>query len=408
MPQDSTTRPRLLVLTSTFPASKSDHTPRFVQDLAQQLDIKFDITILTPHAQRLPMKQRFGRLRVERFRYLPHQLEQLTAGGGMPDRLRSNPLNYLAIPFFLVAQLVATCRMLRRLSPDAIHAHWWIPQGLSAVIATRLTRRNIPIVCTLHGADVFAFQGRLIRRLMIVVLRRCSRVCPVSPTIAREIPNSIRFKPSTKVAPMGVDIDTKFRPIPDVHPDHFSVLFVGRLAEKKGLQWLLTAFAVSSSREKRLRLVIVGDGVLKDKLLQQVEDLNIAHRVRFLGALPHSQLPKLYAKAGMAVVPSIHARGGDQEGFGLAAVEGLACGCPVIASNTPSLIDIVKHGENGIIVRQNDTEALANALCKLAQSQELQELFRSRARNSVTRFGWIEAAERYARIIMESIEERKT
>lgn len=401
-------RPRLLVLTSTFPACESDHTPRFVQDLAQQLDGLFDITILAPRAPKLPMKRRFGQMEVERFRYLPHQLEHLTAGGGMPDRLRSNRLNYLAVPFFLVAQLVATCRMLHRISPDAIHAHWWIPQGFSAVIATRLTRRKIPIICTLHGADVFAFQGRFIKRLMTAVLRRCSCVCPASPTIAKRIPNAIRSKPSTIIAPMGVDLDKQFRPIPDAHPDYFSVLFVGRLAEKKGLEWLLTAFAVGSSRDSRLRLLIAGDGVLKEKLLQLVDDLKIPHRVRFLGALPHSQLQKLYATAGMAVVPSIQARGGDQEGFGLAAVEGLACGCPVIASNTPSLIDIVKDGENGIIVRQNDTEALANALCKLAQSQDLQEHFRSRARDSVIRFGWKEAAERYARIIMESIEEQKT
>lgn len=406
MNRSSPTHPRLLVLTSTFPESESDHTPRFVLDLAQQLDRRFEITILAPHAPKLPVRQKIGRLQVERFRYLPQQLERLTAGGGIPDRLRGNPLNFFAVPFFLVAQLIATCRAIRRFSPNAIHAHWWMPQGFTAILAAKLTRRQVPIICTLHGADVFAFQGGLIKRLMAAVLHRCNRVCPASVTIRKQLPNPIRSKSSTITAPMGVDLDKKFRPIPGARPDYSSVLYVGRLAEKKGLEWLLTAFAVSTSQERRVSLIIAGDGVLKKKLSQLAEELQITDSVHFLGALPHTELPKLYSSAGMTVVPSIRAPGGDQEGFGLTAVEALACGCPVIASDTPSLLDIVRHGENGTIVTQHDHAALANSICDLARNPHLQKRLRSNARRSVLHFSWTQVGDRYARLITDSINEQ--
>ena len=86
-------------------------------------------------------------------------------GGGILSRLRSNPFNYLLVPFFMLGQLCALVRLLKKEHFDLIHAHWLIPQGLITVIGLIMARQRIPMVCTSHGGDLFALRGVFLQRI---------------------------------------------------------------------------------------------------------------------------------------------------------------------------------------------------------------------------------------------------
>lgn len=395
-------KPLLLVLTSTFPRSEDDTSPRFVLDLASRLTTKFRVTVLAPHGPGLAAREAFGSVRVLRFRYLPERMERLAYSGGMPDRLRANPLYYLAVPFFVGAQVLAIARVIRQHRPSVIHAHWWIPQGLSVVIARWLARARIPVVCTLHGGDVYSFQGGMMRKLSQAVLKRCAFVCPVSTAVRDDLPSSIKDKASTVIAPMGVDTKTTFIPDPQDRIDPNAIVFVGRLAKKKGVDWLLEAFALALERESSLRLSIVGDGPLAADLRDVAARLQISQEVTFHGALPHRELPSVYRTAGAAVMPSVRADGGDREGLGLTVVEALSCGCPVLVSDSPSFADIVIDGKNGLVVKERDVKSLADAMCRLSRDQDLQSKLRSNARSSVERYDWGSVTDAYSEIFQSA------
>lgn len=399
MESNEPAKQRLLILTSTLPTSESDPSPRFVLDLAIRLKPKFHITLLAPHGPGLPRKQSLDGIEVHRFRYLPARFETLAYSGGIPDRLRANPLNYLAVPFFLIAQTLAVARLIRRDMPSVVHAHWWMPQGLTAMLGRWLARKPIPVVCTLHGGDVFSFQGPVMRALMRAVLRRCASICPVSTAVRDSLPADIAGRHSTIIAPMGVDTRQIFRPVTGITPDDRKILFVGRLAAKKGVDWLLHAFALALQDRPDLHLNIVGGGPMGTELKELADQLGIFPRVSFSGPVPHRELPARYSESCVSVIPSIRAKGGDREGLGLTAIEALACGCPVIVSDTPSLADVVTDGRNGVVVAQNDTDALARAMIRLASDQQLRRRLRADARVSVRQFDWEAAADRYATLL---------
>jgi D-inositol-3-phosphate glycosyltransferase len=169
------------------------------------------------------------------------------------------------------------------------------------------------------------------------------------------------------------------------------VLFAGRLDPFKGPDLLLKAAAMM---EEDAQIVIVGGKLSNDKELQQLQklarELKISHRVRFLGARPQEEMPMIYSAADVTVMPSYH------ESFGLAAVESLACGTPVVATRAGGLITIVRHGETGFLVPRCPgffAERLDELLC----NTDLRIQMQAAARDSVLQFSWKKIADQVYR-----------
>ncbi len=158
--------PRVLVLTSTFPRWQNDPEPAFVYELSRRLTGKYKVTVLAPRSPGAKDQETMSGMRIKRFGYFFRPLENLaTHSGGIMGRLRTNFLNYLLIPLFFLGQVWALARLLSSERFDFIHAHWIIPQGLMAVMALALTRKQIPLICTSHGGDMYALQGEIFRWL---------------------------------------------------------------------------------------------------------------------------------------------------------------------------------------------------------------------------------------------------
>jgi len=206
--------PSVLVTSSTFPRWREDATPRFVRDLAELATQSWNVTVLAPHHPGAALRDTSadergrGRLDVRRFRYfVPASHQRLCYGGGILPNIRASKLALAQVPCLVGAELAAMRRLLRTECFDLVHAHFLVPQGAVAALATRR-----PLVVSVHGSDLFALRGRLIDSALRGVISRAKLVTVNGEVAAREARRRFPLvEPKLRVLPMGVDT-TLFRP----------------------------------------------------------------------------------------------------------------------------------------------------------------------------------------------------
>ena len=403
MPEQAGGRLRVLVLASTFPRWQTDTEPPFVYNLSSRLAEDFDVTVLAPHAPGAATQEQMDGCEVVRFRYAwPERLQKLAYGGMLPN-LKRNRWLWLEVPAFLAAELFATLRLIRSRKPDVVQAHWVVPQGIVAALAGLLTRK--PVVITAHGGDVYGVRGGIKDALKRWALRRAEAVSAVSDDLRDAIE---RLAPGRQVEVISMGVDTT-----QFHPERRNealrvelagegavVLFVGRLAEKKGVRYLIEAMPRVLERLPGVRLLIIGDGPLRKELEGVVDALQLQANITFAGAMRPDELPAYYASADLFVGPSIVAEGGDTESFGLVFAEAMASRCAVIASDVGGVHDLVQDGETGVLVPQQDPPAIADAICRLLEDAELRHRLAFKAMRSVRgQFDQKSIAARYAALL---------
>lgn len=378
----------ILVLTSTYPRWQDDTEPAFVRHLCLQLARAYRPIVLAPHYPGASRHEVLDGIEVYRFRYFLPFAQRLAYDGGIMTNLERHPARLLLVPFFLLSQFYWILRLCRARQIRLIHAHWLIPQGLLAVLARTLGCRRAKILCTAHGGDLWSMQGGLMNRLKGYVLRRIDHLTVVSRAMRDHLRATGRLPAHTSVQPMGVDLTGTFTPA-SATAARSGLLFVGRLVEKKGVITLLEALALLARNHPDLQLTCIGDGPERAGLEQRAAALHIADRVKFRGAVPNHQIPAYLRAARIAVVPSLVAGSGDQEGLGLVAVEALGCGCATVVSDLPALRDVVEDGSNGLVFRAGDAADLAAKLELLLQDQPLYDRLTAAGRQSVTgKFDW--------------------
>jgi glycosyltransferase involved in cell wall biosynthesis len=391
-----------LVLTSTFPKSLDDTTPPFVFQLCRYLLPLFDVTALTPATRNAPEADTLQGIKVRRFHYFwPRSLERL-ADGAMLENLGRSPWLYLQAPFVVLFELVAALRLARAMRPDVIHAHWFVPQGIVAVLVGRILR--IPVVVTAHGADVYGLRGRLLDALRKAVASRCEAVTVVSRDMAAALPQVMsRRGERPKVMPMGVDTQ-RFSVERACREDSEQVvLFVGRLAKKKGVEYLIRAFPDVLARHPSARLVVVGDGPCRGELEALSSQLRLQDRVHFAGAQPPATLPRFYQSSRLFVGPSVVARSGDTEAFGLVFVEAMAAGCPVVGTAVGGIPEVVIAGRTGLLVEPESPASLAAAINRLLDSPaEAGRMGALAQRWARRKFDWRQVARGYAGVLAQA------
>jgi len=202
------------------------------------------------------------------------------------------------------------------------------------------------------------------------------------------------------VVPCGVNLE-QFKPVDKKaakqqlgFSDDKLILFVGRIEPLKGVEQLLRAMSYLQDIQG-LRLVIIGGDENSQHEIEQLRklsrDLHIQDSVTYLGLIKHERLPYFYSAADACVVPSYY------ESFGLVALESLACGTPVVATDVGDLKHVIRQGETGYVVIDNTPQHLANkiALLLLRPGHDTKPALSIRA--SVSRFGWQNIAEALVR-----------
>jgi len=253
------------------------------------------------------------------------------------DRRAGGKLRYLELAR-------ATLERARRFRPDVVYAHFLVPTGTIASLATRA-----PLVVTAHGRDVRNVGTiRGVRAVTRGTIRRASAVIAVSDYLRRELEAKVpEARGKTEVIDSGVDLE-RFRvePAPDGEP---AFLCLGALTERKNVVRLADAFA----RLDGGTLTFVGDGPLRARLEGR-------RKIEVLGGVKHDEVPSRIATARVVCQPSL------VEPFGQALLEGMACGRSVVATRIGGPPEFVPP-EAGLLVDPADEDALVIALRAAAE-----------------------------------------
>jgi glycosyltransferase involved in cell wall biosynthesis len=382
----------VVFLAHAFPRHDHDVVGGFLLRLAVALRAEgVEVTAVAPAAPGLPAAERLAGVAVRRYRYAPRRAQRLAYAGEMHRRAAS-PGGALALAGLLGAGAVAARSAAR--GAALLHAHWWFPGGLQALLA----RTGLPLVTTLHGTDVRLARSRPPARAACArVLRRSTTVTAVSTWLAAQATTIAPGLPTPRVAPMPVDETAFHPPTTDIPRDE--LLFVGRLDRQKGAETALRAVAELRGAAADLPLRLVGDGPAREDLRRLAGDLGLAGRVRWESQLPQAELADRYRRAAALLVP------GQDEGLGLAAVEAQLSATPVVAAASGGLLDVVTDAQTGLTFPPGQPTALARAIeTLLADPATAARLAESGRRSAATRFTITAAARAYAVVYADALQ----
>lgn len=389
----------LLITTTTFPLNEEDAQPGFIYSLAKVLVDDFNVTVLAPRGKSSKEQESLGKIDVRRYSYFFSKFETLVYGGGILENLRANHFKYLLIPFLLIAQFICVWREVRNKNIDVINAQWIIPQGLIAILVNIFKRKKIKVVVTSHGGDLYGLQR--LNSVKRWILNKSDAVIVVSSAMKHycyDVLKIERDKP-VYVRSMGVDLISTFMPTSTVEQRE-GLIFVGRVAEKKGLSVLIDALAILHTRGFELTLCIVGEGDDLRNIQHQVEAHKLTKYIRFMGRVKNTEIPIILNKHAVFIMPSVIASDGDQEGLGLVAVEAMGCGCTVIATDLETIRDVVKPGITGFLFEAGDSAALAKQIKLVYSDIKLRAHYAESSRRFVLdNFDWLKVAGEYSNIL---------
>ena len=401
---------RVLCVTSTFPRWAGDDTTTFILHFAQQLIRQgVAVDVLAPHAPGAKVREILDDVPVERFRYVrPDSAEDVCYQGGALFNIKGSPLTAAKLPALVGAQWAAIRSRARSGRYDVISAHWLLPQGWTAVQATRGWP---PVVSTVHGSDVFGLSNPVLARFKRAALKGSAAVT-VNSTATREAVEALGVPlRDLRLIPMGADVTAM--PDPALvagwrerhHRGHGPlVVFVGRLIDWKGVDDLLAAAALVVADRPGLGVVIAGSGPLRESLEQRGAELGLADRVHFAGWLPRDEVTALQAAADIVSVPSRTGADGSREAQGLSVVEAMALGRPVVASRVGGIPDAITDEVNGLLVPQQNPTALAKAIIRLADDGELAaRLGAAAARTAFERYSWESCAASFKDVFDDAV-----
>jgi glycosyltransferase involved in cell wall biosynthesis len=273
-----------------------------------------------------------------------------------------------AVGYF--TNVAALRRLLRTERPDLLNAHYASGYGTTAALA-----RFRPWLLSVWGSDVYDFphEGRLKGWWLRRNLRQADAIASTSRAMAQQVRRLLPGLGDIDITPFGVDVE-RFAPQRQTQAHGGLVIgTVKTLAPKYGIDVLLRAFAllVNGAALERgpepgpaLSLVIVGGGPQRVELESLAMALGIAARVRFVGAVPHADVPRWLNGFDVYVAASRL----DSESFGVAVLEASSCGLPVVVSDVGGLPEVVSDGVTGLVVAREDPPALARALAALVAS----------------------------------------
>jgi D-inositol-3-phosphate glycosyltransferase len=301
-----------------------------------------------------------------------------------------------------LADVTENFRKYNQLQYDLIHSHYW----LSGLIGKQLqTIWHVPHAVMFHTLGAIKNKvgiGENEPELRIEseneVVSSCQRIIASTASESEYLVRLYRASPDKiSVIPCGVNLES-FRPIDrdtarrELGLDHQKViLFVGRMDPLKGLEQLLTATTYMDGQKPPILMIVGGDAESQGQVLQQMAmELNIEQRVKFFGSVPQSQLPLFYSAADVCVIPSYY------ESFGMVALESLACGTPIVATNVGGMKNIIRNSEMGRIVSDNSPLNLATEISELIRTQGDKSHIKVR-RDTMAAFSWSAIADRILR-----------
>ncbi|QLE59379.1 glycosyltransferase family 4 protein [Nostoc sp. TCL26-01] len=357
-------------------------------------------------------------------RYVYELIHQLVAnqdqvelcGVGLPENEANLPikLTNLALPDMAIWRRLWSIRSnfqkTRVEKPDAINLHF----ALYSLPILDILPKGVPITFNFHGPWAAESQQEIVKNKLSIFFKRrlieqttyncCDRFIVLSKAFADILHQQYQVPwDKIHIIPGGVNI-SKFQVnlSPQAArqqlnwPEDRPILFTSRrLVHRVGLDILLQALAIIKPKVPDVWLAIAGRGYLQPVLEQQVQDLGLENNVKFLGFLPDQQLPLAYQAANLTVMPSQ-----SFEGFGLAIVESLACGTPVLCTPIGGMPEILQPFSPELITTSAQATAIAEKLEPILLSQISIPSREDCQQYAVSNFNWQKIAQQVRQVIL--------
>lgn len=384
------------VITSAYPEFEDDPHGIFVHRLMREISKQgHEVHILAPYTGK-KTKYVLEGVHVERFHYFyPKRFQKLCGRSGMIDNVKEGFLVKLQVLTFLFFNIIHSLRNLNNM--DIVHVQWPIPNGLGGLFLKKIY--GVPYINTIHGEEVYLSKRyHTVFALKWFVNNSVKTITNSSATRDSCLKAGIE-KDKLNIIPFGVDIDF-YKPL-KVPKDKkmFHILAVGYLIERKGFEYLIKAVKEVLNEHKNVRLTIVGSGPLEKKLKNIIKELKLEDNAKIMKNVSDEELLYLYNSSDLFVLPSIVDSQGNTEGLGVVLLEAMACGLPVIGSDTGGIPDIIQNKDTGLLVPEKDVSSLSEAILNLIENEELRENIAINGYNQVReKFSWEKIAKIYLNV----------
>ncbi len=376
---------RVLMLSWEYPPNIIGGIARHVDELSRFLSKRgVEVTVVTPEASGSPLAEVKEGVNVVRVQI------QTPA---------PNFYNWIFLMNHFFSKKIA--RLIKEQGPfDVVHGHDWmvVPSACEAKHYT-----SSQFMLTFHSLEFRRSQGsqtlesRMIESLEWWGSYDSSKIIVCSRSMADDVRRRLNVD-TNKIAiiPNGIDLGrlsvkvdiSRTREKYGVYWKELMILFVGRLTSQKGCEYLIRALPKILEKHN-VKLVVVGDGPSRSFLESEAYRLGVSNRVVFTGFLADEEMIRLIKSADVLVVPSIY------EPFGIVALEGMAAGVPVVASDVDGLSEIIRHEENGVKVYPQDPSSISWGVDRVLSDTRLAERLREKGRETAEReFSWSAIAEK--------------
>lgn len=348
-------RRRIALVTPILPMPYDQTRGRFIYETAKSLSKLADVKVFLPQA-RYP---KLSMLRPRTYVY-----GDLSDNYSLPD-LDVDAFSYTALPVVsrglngVVSSRQLTPR-IRAFKPDIVIGYWVYPDGHAALRSARAL--GIPCVIGALGSDIHVRQG--INTVMTRhTLKQADSVVVVSDAMRHYTADKYGTQ-ADKIHVIVNGFNTEVFQLRDrqaarqalnIPHDAEVIVYVGRFIEAKGLIELVTSFGEMCRTRPKLRLALIGSGVLEDRLKALLSEKQLLDKVFLPGGLQPTQVAQWLAASDVLTLPSW------SEGYPNVVVEGVACGRPVVATDVGGTREILHEG-NGILIPPKNVEALTQAL----------------------------------------------
>ncbi len=372
---------KIAFLASTFPVVSETFV---LNQIVGLIDLGHDVHIFAEKSERNPKIHG---------NYQKYDLSKRTCYYGIPKNkivrilkailliIKYAPRNYSVIfrslnifrygkPSLSLSLLFMSMALLERGPFDIIHCQFGT-LGPNAVLLHRIGASKGKIVTSIRGYDVTVYLKKH-PGIYDELFREGNLFLPVCEFLKeRSIKEGCEEK-KILVHYSGIDCSKfEYRQRHRVLGEPIKVLTIARLIEKKGVMFAIDAVARLLSKGEQIEYSVVGDGTLREKLQLFIEEKGVQKQVRLLGRKTHEEVKTLLEESHVLLAPSLTAEGGDQEGIPNAIKEAMASGLPVISTFHSGIPELVTDGVSGLLVRERDAAAIADALAYLISHPEI-------------------------------------
>ncbi len=335
------------LLTNAYPDFPDSNRVVFIRNLAQLLSRRgWEVSVVAPRIFFTSnRRERENEIEVRRFSsFLNDKL--------LVEYPRTPTLRLAG---YMAAGIMSAVRCIRERHCEVVHAHWIVPAGLIALVAGRMCRK--PVIVTAHGSDILVVAERnpLIRALTKFVLHRADAVTSVADHLTERIAKMGIRKEVISTFPMSVPTESFFPEGPSRDDwQGETVIFSNRsLYPIYNVELLVRAAPLIVEEIPGAVIVIAGEGPERERLVSLAAELGVADRVRFVGAVPHEEMPQYLRAASVYVSTAL------SDGASVSLLEAMACGTFPVVADIPANREWVEECRNGLLFRSGDAEALA-------------------------------------------------